>query len=60
MIQVRYQAPLDQHIFAKIQQERELIQWCNEQFPDGNWQVYSDWVYFENKKDAIMFALRWA
>ena len=44
----------------RIKKEREIRAWCNEHFPSGNWQVYQDRVYFENEKDATMFALRWS
>jgi hypothetical protein len=55
---VEYPSP--DWVIDKIAKEREVRSWCVEHFPKGNYQVFQNRVYFENEKDATLFALRWA
>ena len=56
--EVNYSTPYD-WISLKIEQEREIIAWCQKHFPDGNWRVGSWSAFFKNEKDAVWFSLKW-
>lgn len=57
---VEYQVPPKAWIKEKIKLEREIRDWCFENFPAGNWQVFQNRAVFANEQDALIFALRWA
>ena len=57
--EVNYSTPFD-WVSLKIQQEREIIAWCQQHFKDGNWQVGAWSAYFKNEQDAVYFTLRWS
>ncbi len=60
MITVEYYVPEFKSILDKVDQEREIIKWCWEHFPDGQWRIKQSSALFWNEQDAFVFALRWA
>ena len=56
---IPYKAPLSGDVIDKINQERKIINWCQENFPHGEWLIYPNKAEFKHKQDAIMFALKW-
>jgi hypothetical protein len=58
---IPYTAPIsNNYIVDKINQERELIDWCQHQFPNGGWVIHAHMAEFKRKEDAMLFALRWS
>ena len=59
-VQIEYASPSEPlgWIDTKINQERELIKWCQENCT-GHWIVRQHNVEFSNDKDAMLFTLRW-
>lgn len=57
--EVNYSTPYD-WISLKIEQEREIIEWCQKNFPDGDWSVGAWSAFFKKEKDAVYFSLRWS
>ena len=57
---IPYTAPIsNNYIVDKIKQERELIDWCRENCPHGEWLIHAHMAEFKRKEDAMLFALRW-
>ena len=38
---------------------RDISNWCNQSFGEGNWNYYGDSFVFENEGHLMLFKLRW-
>ena len=57
---IPYKAPPSGDVIDKLRQERTIIDWCHEHFPDSEWLIYPKVAEFEREEDAMLFALRWS